>query len=125
VGGLAAVVDIGLFHFLAPRFPHPLPPAVLSFLVAACVNYTLSALWVYRRDWRSLQRAGRFLLFACVGLCINADVTWALASSLPIALTLAKVGGIGVAFVANFLMNTFLVFRREDAAPNPPPSKVN
>jgi len=30
-----------------------------------------------------------------------------------------------VAFVANFLMNTFLVFRREDAAPNPPPSEVN
>jgi putative flippase GtrA len=122
VGGLAAVVDIGLFHLLAPRFQHPLPPAITSFLVAACVNYSLSALWVYRRSWRSLERAGRFLLFACVGLCINAGVTWALASGLPIPLTLAKVGGVGVAFVANFLMNTFLVFRREDAAPTPPPS---
>lgn len=119
VGGLAAVVDIGLFHFLAPGFAHPLPPAVLSFLVAACVNYSLSAAWVYRRNWRSWQRAGRFLLFACVGLCINAGVTWALASSLPIVPTLAKVGGVGVAFVANFLMNTFLVFRTEDDAQSP------
>ena len=120
VGGLAAVVDIGLFHLLAPQFGHPLPPAIASFLVAACFNYSLSALWVYRRSWRSLQRASRFLLFACVGLCINAGVTWALAAALPIPLTLAKVGGVGVAFVANFLMNTFLVFRSEDNLPRPP-----
>jgi len=48
-----------------------------------------------------------------VGLSINASVTWALAAALPIAPTLAKVGGVGVAFVANFLMNTFIVFRPE------------
>lgn len=115
VGGLAAVVDIGLFHLLAPRFDGVLLPAVLSFLVAAVVNYTLSALWVYRRAWRSLKRAAMFLLFASVGLCINAGATWLFASLLPIAPTLAKVGGVGVAFVINFLMNTFIVFKSDDA----------
>ena len=122
VGGLAAVVDIGLFHLLAPRFAHALPPAILSFLVAACVNYTLSAAWVYRRDWRSWQRAARFLLFAVVGLCINAGVTWWLLSTLPIPPALGKVGGVGVAFVANFLMNTFIVFRTADGAQASGPS---
>jgi putative flippase GtrA len=117
VGGLAAVVDIGLFHLLAPRFAHPLLPAVASFLVAACFNYTLSAAWVYRRDWRSWGRAARFLMFALVGLCINAGVTWWLLTLLPLPPAAAKVGGVGVAFVANFLMNTFLVFRSADAAP--------
>ena len=114
VGGLAAVVDIGLFHLLAPGFKGVLLPAAASFRVAAIVNYALSSLWVYRRQWRSLRRAALFLLCASVGLCINAGVTWWLASAFPIAPTLAKIGGVAVAFTANFLMNTFIVFRAED-----------
>ena len=114
VGGLAAVVDIGLFHLLAPHMPGLVLPAVTSFIVAAVVNYTLSSLWVYRRQWRSLRRAAMFLLFASVGLCINASATWWLGSTLPIVPTLAKIGGVAIAFVANFLMNTFIVFRAED-----------
>jgi putative flippase GtrA len=42
-------------------------------------------------------------------------VTLLLAGALPIPPTLAKIGGVGVAFVVNFLMNTFIVFRTEDA----------
>jgi putative flippase GtrA len=114
VGGLAAVVDIGLFHLLAPSFHGVLLPAAASFAVAAVVNYSLSSLWVYRRRWRSLRRAALFLLFALVGLCINAGVTWWLATTFPIAPTLAKTGGVAVAFAANFLMNTFIVFHAQD-----------
>jgi putative flippase GtrA len=116
VGGLAAVVDIGLFHLLVSRLEGEgvLLPAAISFLAAAVVNYSLSSVWVYRRQWRSLRRAATFLLFALVGLCINAGATWWLAHTLPIAPTLAKVGGVGIAFVVNFLMNTFIVFRAED-----------
>ena len=114
VGGLAAVVDIGLFHLLAPHATNVLLPAIASFLVAAAVNYSLSSMWVYQRQWRSIRRATTFLLFALVGLCINAGVTWWLVHSLPIHATLAKVGGVGIAFVANFLMNTFIVFRPAD-----------
>jgi len=114
VGGLAAVVDIGLFHLLVSRTEGVLLPAVASFMVAAVVNYSLSSLWVYRRQWRSMRRAVTFLLFALVGLCINAGATWWLVHSLPIPATLAKVGGVGIAFVANFLMNTFFVFKTED-----------
>ena len=114
VGGLAAVVDISLFHLLAQRLNGLLLAAVISFAVAAVVNYSLSSLWVYRRQWRSWRRAGMFLVFASVGLCINAGVTWWLGSTLPIAPVMAKVGGVGTAFVANFLVNTFIVFRAED-----------
>lgn len=114
VGGLAAVVDIGLFHLLSQRLHGLLLPAIASFVVAAVVNYSLSSLWVYRRQWRSLRRATLFFMLACVGLCINAGATWWLGSTLPIAPTLAKIGGVATAFVANFLMNTFIVFRAED-----------
>ena len=121
VGGLAAVVDIGLFHLLVPRLGGVLLPAVASFMVAAVVNYSLSSVWVYRRQWRSVRRATKFLLFALVGLCINAGVTWWLAHAFPIAPTLAKIGGVGIAFGANFLMNTFIVFRAEDQQEKPTP----
>lgn len=114
VGGLAAVVDIGLFHLLVSRVEGVLLPAVASFLVAAVVNYALSSVWVYRRQWRSLRRASQFLLFALIGLCINASATWWLAQAFTMVPTLAKIGGVGIAFGANFLMNTFIVFRAED-----------
>ena len=111
-GGVAAAVDIGGFHWLAPRLQPLLLAAVLSFVLAAGVNYTLSSLWVYRRRWRSLRRAALFLGFACVGLAVNAGVTWWLASTLPLHATLAKVGGVATAFGINFWMNTRLVFAR-------------
>ncbi|MDB5743675.1 MAG: putative rane protein [Polaromonas sp.] len=114
VGGLAALVDIGLFHVLVRQASGVLLPAIASFMVAAVVNYLLSSIWVYQRQWRSLSRAAKFLFFALIGLTINAGTTWWFAQALPIAPTLAKVGGVGVAFTANFLMNTFIVFRAED-----------
>ena len=115
VGGLAAGVDIGGFHWLAPRLEPLLLAAVLSFVLAAMVNYTLSSLWVYRRPWRSLRRAALFLAFACLGLAVNAGVTWWLASAWPVHATLAKVGGVASAFLINFWMNTRLVFARVGA----------
>ena len=114
VGGLAAVVDICLFHLLVRPSGQVLASAIGSFLVAAAFNYALSAAWVYRRNWRSWRRAGAFLLFATVGLCVNAGVTLWLVSAFGLLPTLAKVGGVAVAFGANFLMNTFIVFQRID-----------
>lgn len=110
--GLAAVVDIGGFHLLEPRLGHVLAAAALSFAVAAVVNYGLSSVWVYRRDWRSPRRAALFLVFACVGLSLNAGVTWVLAGALAVHPTLAKAGGVATAFGVNFLVNTHLVFAR-------------
>ena len=114
VGGSAALVDIGMFHLLVPQSGTILLPAVASFLIAAAWNYSLCALWLYRRNWRSLHRAGKFLLFATAGLCVNAGVTYWLAWGLSIPPTLAKIGGVAAAFCLNFLMNTFIVFRTED-----------
>ncbi len=111
-GGVAAGVDIGGFHLLAPHLAHLLLAAALSFAAAAVVNYTLSSLWVYRRAWRAPRQAARFLAFACAGLALNAGVTWALATSLPLHATLAKVGGVATAFGFNFVANTRWVFRR-------------
>jgi len=111
-GGVAALVDLGGFHWLAPRMESILLAAALSFCAAAVVNYLLSSRWVFRRDWRSCRRAALFAAAACAGLSINAGMTWALASAWPLHATLAKAGGIGVAFTANYLMNRHWVFGR-------------
>lgn len=115
-GGIAAVVDIGAFHLLSLQTGGLLLPAVTSFLAAAAVNYVLTAALVFGQDWRSLRRAGLFLLFASIGLCVNVGSTWVLATALPIAPTLAKVGGVAIAFGVNFLMNALIVFRTGGAA---------
>ncbi len=112
-GGTAAVVDIGGFHLLAPHLPGVLLPAALSFAVAAVVNYLLTSRFVFGRDWRDARQALRFFALACVGLAINAAMTTLLARVL--APTLAKAGGVGFAFGANFLMNALWVFGRRGA----------
>ncbi len=111
-GGLAAVVDIGGFHLLAPRMQGVLAAAAWSFVAAAIVNYLLSSVWVYQRDWRSWRRAAWFFVFACMGLSINAGMTWWLAQALPLHPTLAKAGGVAAAFGINFVVNTRWVFQR-------------
>ncbi len=112
VGGLAAVIDLVVFTWLAPRIYWTFVAALMSFIVAAAFNYTMSAVWVYRKDWRSLQRATSFLIFAGAGVSVNATVTAVLADFASLNPTLAKVAGIGVAFILNFVVNTIVVFRR-------------
>lgn len=108
-GGAASVVDIGGFHLLAPHLGGVLLPAALSFALAAAVNYLMTSRWVFRRDWRSWRQAARFFAFASVGLGFNSGATVLLALVLPA--TLAKAGGVAVAFSLNFLMNAMWVFR--------------
>lgn len=113
-GGLAAGVDIGGFAVLKGALtglaPGVLLPAILSFLLAAGVNYLASARWVFAQDWRSRQRAGRFLAGACLGLAVNAGSTAALAAWALWPPLAAKVAGVGLAFGVNFSVNRLWVF---------------
>lgn len=111
-GGLAACVDIGGFHLLAPHLPGVWPAAALSFALAAAVNYRLSSAWVFKSQWRSLSRAALFLGAACVGLVVNTALTWALATRWALHPTLAKAGGVATAFLLNFTLNARVVFAR-------------
>lgn len=116
-GGLAAVVDLGVFWALAARLP-ALEAAALSFLVAAAVNYRLSSQWVFQRDWRHPAQALRFLLFALAGLGVNAGVTaWLVVPLGPLA---AKACGITTAFGVNFMMNARWVFASQAPASGQP-----
>ena len=109
-GGLAAVVDIGGFALLALALPGVLLPAMLSFLLAAAVNYRASAGWVFGQDWHDGRRAARFLVAASGGLAVNAGATALLAASVQTPPLAAKVAGVGLAFGVNFLLQAYWAF---------------
>ncbi len=110
-GGTAAVDDIGGFQGLSLAGLPVLAAAVLSFLMAACVNYLASARWVFRGEWRSMRRAASFLFGACIGLAVNAGSTTLLALGAHWPPLAAKVAGVGIAFGVNFAINALWVFR--------------
>jgi putative flippase GtrA len=112
-GGLAAIVDIGLFHALVTGGAGGLQAAIASFVVAAAVNYVLTSTLVFQVRRRTARQAGLFLLFASIGCVANTGLTVIIfeAGATP---ALAKTFAIGAVFFLNFLMNRFIVFRKFD-----------
>ena len=88
------------------------PSGILSFCVAALVNYRLTGRFVFSQD-ATTRGFALFLLAALVGLTVNVGVMLAgvmLFGLWPLA---AKIVGIGVAFVVNFFLNMHFVFRTD------------
>jgi len=111
-GGLAAVVDLGLFLvFEGLGMVVPLA-ATASFLVAAVVNFATSSLLVFKTPV-TVRRFLRFLSVASLGFAINVGITWILYELWGEA-ALAKAIGIGTAFVFNYFAHSLLVFRQSD-----------
>lgn len=110
-GGLAAVIDVSVFSYFNSLQFGVLPAATIGFLVACLFNYISTSIFVFAADWRSATRAFSFLAAALVGLSINVSITFFLAAY-GLWPVLAKVVGIGIAFIANFSMNSLIVFRR-------------
>lgn len=108
--GLAAIVDIGGFVLLVEAGTLLLPAAILSFVVAAVVNYLASSRFVFGAP-ASGRGFLRFFAGALAGLLINISVTYLLATQVGVAPALAKTLAVGVAFFANFAINAALVFR--------------
>lgn len=109
-GGAAAIVDVGAFALLYRAGLPVAPAAALSFCLAAAVNYLLTARYVFGGGTSS-RRFVLFFAVALIGLAINVTATVQLSAALHLLPELAKVGGIGIAFLANFAMNKLIVFR--------------
>lgn len=107
VGGAAAVIDLGGFVVLNGAGIPLAAAAAASFAIAAVFNFLLSSLIVFRTRprWRQFLL---FATFALIGLTVNTGTT--LLAALWCPDVLAKVVGIGTAFLANFWMNHTIVF---------------
>lgn len=108
--GTAAVVDVGGFAVLCRIGVHIAVAAVASFCVATVVNYLLTSRCVFQQS-ASLRGFGVFFVAAVGGLMVNVSVTLLGSLYLGIAPVLAKVVGVGTAFLVNFWLNLRIVFR--------------
>jgi putative flippase GtrA len=108
--GTAAIVDICGFALLRAVGVALAVAAVASFCVAAMVNYLLSSRHVFHKA-ASLRGFAVFLLAAVGGLLLNVTVTLLGSLYLGLAPVLAKLVGVGTAFLVNFWLNLRVVFR--------------
>jgi putative flippase GtrA len=109
-GGIAAVVDVGGFALLINAQLKVLIAGTASFCTAALVNYLLSSRFVFGST-ATYNGFALFLLAALIGLSINVGVTMAGVYLLILPPVVAKLVGICSAFLINFGLNAFLVFR--------------
>ena len=115
-GGLAAIVDLGVFSVLCPAFLRVAGAATVSFILAVIVNYFLTSRFVFKQD-AGTGRFLKFVAFAIFGLALNVSVTVFFAYLTGWPPIVAKAMGIGIAFFFNFWVNTVFVFgaRRSEA----------
>lgn len=110
-GGAAAIVDAGGFAVLTLLGVAAAPAAIASFALAAILNFQLSARFVFKHAPTGRAFAV-FLAAALVGLTVNVGVTLLILRHVDgVPAVLAKIGGIGVAFFVNFVLNQWVVFR--------------
>jgi putative flippase GtrA len=112
--GTAAIVDVGGFAALCfIRMPIA-ASAVMSFCAATVVNYVLTSRCVFNQT-ASLRGFGLFFAAAVGGLMVNVSVTLVGSGYFGITPVLAKIIGVGTAFLFNFWMNLRIVFRTSAA----------
>lgn len=110
-GGFAAIVDTGIFALLIRTHLAIMPAAATSFCVAAIVNFMLTSRFVFEQQ----TTPRRFVLFfsgAVIGLVVNVGVTTVGTDLMALPAIVAKICGIGMAFLLNFVINVRFVFRK-------------
>jgi putative flippase GtrA len=110
-GGIAAIVDAGGFALLVGAGLGIAASGTTSFCVAALVNYFLSSRFVFGQG-RTATGFAFFFAVAVIGLAINVGVTLVGVYWLGLPPIVAKITGIGTAFLINFGLNACFVFRR-------------
>jgi putative flippase GtrA len=113
--GTAAIVDIGGFALLRHIGMPIAIAAVVSFCLAAIVNFLLTSRFVFGQA-PSMRGFTLFFVAALGGLLVNVSVTLLGSLYFGIVPELAKVVGVGTAFLCNFWLNLRVVFRKPAAA---------
>lgn len=108
-GGIAAVVDAGGFVLLVNAKLSIVVASCLSFCVAALVNYNLTSRFVFDRE-ATVRGFAPFMAAALIGLTVNIGVTLMGVFAVGLPPLAAKLMGIGIAFIVNFLINLRIVF---------------
>jgi putative flippase GtrA len=111
VGGLGAIVEWVVLAILLSFQIHYLVGVSISLIIAATVNYALSAKFVFIRGKHSFKKEAT-LLYAvtAMGFFLNLLLMYILVEKFEILVMPAKIATTGIVFFWNFIARKIWVF---------------
>lgn len=113
IGMANAVIDFGIFSIAYQLFNIPIVAAnVLAWMVAVSSSYVMNTMITFRAESGRVLRRKDYVVFAAsgvLGMIANTATLLVLANVMPVYA--AKICAIFTAFVVNFTMSHFVVFR--------------
>ena len=111
VGGLAFLIDYGIFTILSQFLHvHYLLASIISFSISVIFNYILSIKWVF--DVTKKQDAKDFALFiilSVIGLGINSLIMYISVDLMHIHELIAKIIATAIVMVYNFISRKIFI----------------
>ncbi len=113
VGGIAAVIDIGLFSIFASHFGWPwIPVSISTFILATLTNYFLSIQFVFESGARYRKQIEIIGVFAIslLALLINQLILYIAIERFGWHLVVSKIFATGSVFIWNYFARSRLIF---------------
>lgn len=106
VGGIAAVVNIGLLFLLVDIFDiNYILSNIIGFIFALLVNYGLSTMFVFTKD-NSMSKVFELVMYVVIGvlgLGFDTLILWVCTSKINIYYKISKIISTMLTFIWNFL----------------------
>lgn len=115
VGGIAALTDLAIFFVFAKLLDYNyLVITIIGFAIATYVNYILSIKFVFNSRARFSRRTEITLTYivSTIALVVHMAVLYYLIDLLNSDKMLSKILAIGSAFIFNFLLRKYYVFKK-------------
>ena len=113
-GGVAFIVDFLIFAFLTEICHlHYIVSNTISFTFGVSVNYFITILWVFpnsKFDNKKLEFLS-FTIIAIIGLILSNLLLWGFTYLLGIHHLLSKALSAGIAYIWNFLVKKYWLFK--------------
>lgn len=113
VGGISAIIDVGLFSFFTGYFNWPwLPVSVITFILATLVNYYLSIFFVFQSGirYRKKQEIFRVFVISSLALVINQIILFISIEIFELNPIKSKILATGSVFFWNYFGRSRLIF---------------
>jgi dolichol-phosphate mannosyltransferase len=114
IGGFSAITNLLSFTILYYAGLHIIPAAIVSFCIAATVNYILCIKWLFRHQarWKALTEILFYIIFVtCIGIS-DVLITYSLYITF-IHPVLAKTVACIIVFIINFLARKYFIFKEK------------
>ena len=103
VGGIAFVIDYGIFALLTQLGLHYLIAGVISFTISVIFNYIASIKWVFDAKKQTKKEFILFIVLSVVGLGLNSFLMYLGVDKIGIHELLMKLIATGIVMVYNFI----------------------